>query len=237
MRRLVVLLVAMLALTMSTAALAQGNGRSGVTRLDKVTDAGMNGRVVMTENGDTTTISIRLQGRPSTQAMSATIRVGGCDAGREIAYRLKDVVRNASETTIQATPDQVMGTGRYIYIARSEGNGEVPISCGSLDTITRGNGEGPFIVAGEGRSFAPGGGIGGGDAGAGGGMGSADAGIGGGVEPMGGDDPMGGDGPNLPNTGSGGAPQQQDVSNLAALGMIVTTMTLLSLRYRRTRSR
>ncbi len=232
MRRLVVLLVAMLALTMSTAALAQGNGRSGVMRLDKATDAGMNGRVVMTQNGDTTTISIRLQGRPSAQAMSATIRIGGCDAGREITYRLKDVVRNTSETTIQASPDKIMGTGRYIYIARSEGNGEVPISCGSMDTITRGNGEGPFEVAGEGRRFVPGG-----NAGGGGEMGIADAGIGGGIEPMGSDEPMGGDEPNLPNTGNGGAPQQQDVSSLAALGMIVTTMTLLSLRYRRSRTR
>lgn len=220
MKGLYLLCLLALVLGVSATASAQGNKRTGVVALEQAGRNGQGGRAVLVENGDgTTTIRIRLLGRPNDASLPVSIQVGDCFRGAEVVHKLNAVVSNRSETTVKQSPERVISTGRFLAVHRPDDSPE-PVACARLDYVTHaaGNGEGPFPIAGESTRFEPEAGQGG-DA-----QGSAD-----GVQASpsdpgmgGGDASQSGQTANLPNTGAGG-----DSGATGSFAMLATLLVAL----------
>ncbi len=214
---------------MTGTAAAQGGKRTGVVALEQAGRNGQGGRAVLVENEDgTTTIRIRLLGRPNDASLPVSIQVGDCFRDAEVVHKLNAVVSNRSETTVKQSPEKIISTGRFLAVHRPDDSPE-PIACARLDYVTHaaGNGEGPFPIAGESTLFEPEAGQGG-DA-----RGSAD-----GVQASGGDPGMGGGDAsqsgltaNMPNTGAGGeSGETGSLPMLATLLVALVTGSVLVLR-------
>ncbi len=132
MRKIYLLLVAALALSLPAAALAQ-SGIATVT-LAEENNSGVSGTATLTDNDDgTTTVRVRLRGGPKGGVHPEHLHEGTCKGTiPTVRYPLNDIVDDESETRIDATLDDLSQVPLFINVHKSADELDVVIACGGV---------------------------------------------------------------------------------------------------------
>lgn len=96
-------------------------------------DSGITGTVTLTPDGDRTTVLIELQGEASTEEHPAHVHDGSCtEFVPEPAYALENVVDGTSETTVDASIDELLDEPYVVNVHRSEAKIQEYVACGPI---------------------------------------------------------------------------------------------------------
>ncbi|MDQ3856268.1 MAG: superoxide dismutase family protein [Chloroflexota bacterium] len=135
MRRLYLLLVAVLALTFSTAAFAANH--QVTIDLEEQNDSGVSGTATLTDNGNgTTTVMLKLNGTPQGGSHPAHIHQGRCPEPGKVVFPLENVDGDTgtSQTTVQASLETIMSAEHAINVHLSEKQIGTYVACGNIPT-------------------------------------------------------------------------------------------------------
>ncbi len=96
-------------------------------------DSGVTGTVTFTPDGDQTTVLVELEGDTSTDPHPAHIHDGTCtDFQAEPAYPLENVVDGRSESTVDASIDELLDEPYIVNVHKSEAEIGTYIACGPV---------------------------------------------------------------------------------------------------------
>lgn len=106
---------------------------SSTITLDEQNESSESGTAVLTENNGKVTVVLNMTGAPEDTPQPAHIHVGKCPDVGEVKYPLTNVVNGTSETTIDATLDQLRSEQPLgINVHKSADEAKVYVSCGDL---------------------------------------------------------------------------------------------------------
>lgn len=131
MRKLYLLFVVALALSLSSVAFAD-EGDMVTIDLNDQNDSGVTGTATLTDNGDdTTTVEIELEGSPEGGSHPAHFHDGtSCDQNEPIVHPLENVEDGMSTSTVEESLDDLVGDNYYLNIHLSEEEIATVVACG-----------------------------------------------------------------------------------------------------------
>lgn len=123
MRKLYLLLVVALALSISSVAFAEEKGgmHEAMAELEMVDDSGYHGKAHLKDMGDGTThVKIELEGMSGDMSMPAGIHKGTMDEyEKEAKHKLNDVEGGMSETTLDVSLEELTSMDHVIVVKKS----------------------------------------------------------------------------------------------------------------------
>jgi hypothetical protein len=133
MKRLWLTMVAvgLLAIAAIAPASAQENGSLTID-LDEVEGSGVSGTATLTEEDGQTSVSIELEGTPEDGVHPAHIHSGTCDDLGDVVFPLEDVVEGSSESTVEASIDDILAADHAINVHLSADEMDVYVACGEI---------------------------------------------------------------------------------------------------------
>ena len=131
MRKLYLLLIAILALTLSTAAFADEH--MVTVTLEELNASGISGTAWLTDNGDgTTTVSVELEGSPEGGVHPAHIHEGSCPEVGAVVADIGPIEGGANETTVEMSLEDILGGEHAINVHKSPEEVQVYVACGDI---------------------------------------------------------------------------------------------------------
>ncbi len=134
MKRFWISMIAAGLLTIAAIAPAAADEHSMTIDLDEVDGSGVSGTATMTETDGETTVSIELDGTPEDGVHPVHIHAGTCDDLGDVVFPLEDVVDGMSESTVEASIDDIMAADHAINVHLSEDEMDVYVACGNIGT-------------------------------------------------------------------------------------------------------
>jgi hypothetical protein len=132
MKRLWVSLIAAGLLVMVAIAPAAADSHTLTIDLDEVDGSGVSGTATLTEEDGQTTVEIELDGTPEDGVHPVHIHAGTCDDLGDVVFPLEDVVDGVSESTVDATIDDILADDHAINVHLSADEMNVYVACGEL---------------------------------------------------------------------------------------------------------
>ena len=153
MKKLCLLFVLALVAGTSGAVFAQ-EATSSQFQLTQRDNSGISGTGTIVDNGDgTSTITIRMTGYPEGSVLPEHIHEGVCSGTvPSVRFPLNDVVNGRSETTVDATLEQLGSEPLYVNVHESAQNLGRVVACGQLEAVKNM----PSAGAGGGAAGKPG---------------------------------------------------------------------------------
>lgn len=113
---------------------AAGEEASGAaeTELSELNDSGVSGTVTFTPMEDQTKVTINLEGAPEGGVHPVHIHEGTCDNLGKPAYPLSDIKNGTSETTIDATVEDITSGAHAINVHKSPDELSAYVACGEV---------------------------------------------------------------------------------------------------------
>jgi hypothetical protein len=134
MKRLWISMIAAGLLAIAAIAPAAADEHSMTIDLDEVDGSGVSGTATLTETDGETTVEIELDGTPEDGVHPVHIHAGTCDDLGDVVFPLEDVVEGTSESTVEASIDDIMAAEHAINVHLSEDEMDVYVACGNIGT-------------------------------------------------------------------------------------------------------
>ncbi len=135
MKRIYLLLIAALALGLSSFALAQ-EGDTVTVELEERGNSGASGEARLTDNGDgTTTVRIDVEGAPP-GPWPAQMGEGDCGALGPTVFNLNPVRNGESATDVEAALGDILAADRYISMDFTDPTLSPAVVCGELEAAS-----------------------------------------------------------------------------------------------------
>jgi hypothetical protein len=100
--------------------------------LDEVDGSGVSGTATLTEEDGQTNVVIELEGTPEDGVHPAHIHSGTCDDLGDVVFPLEDVVDGMSESTVEASIDDILAADHAINVHLSADEMNVYVACGEI---------------------------------------------------------------------------------------------------------
>jgi hypothetical protein len=100
--------------------------------LDEIDGSGVSGTATLTEGNGQTTVEIELDGTPEDGVHPVHIHSGTCDDLGDVVFPLEDVVDGTSESTVDASIDDILAADHAINVHLSADEMNVYVACGEI---------------------------------------------------------------------------------------------------------
>jgi hypothetical protein len=127
--------VVLLTIAAFAPAAAQENGSLTID-LDEINGSGVSGTATLSEADGQTSVSIELDGTPEGGEHPAHIHSGTCDDLGDVVFPLENVVEGSSESTVEASIDDILAADHAINVHLSADEMDVYVACGEITDET-----------------------------------------------------------------------------------------------------
>lgn len=110
--------------------------------LEEIEDSGVSGTATLSSEDGSTTVTIDLSGTPEGGSHPAHIHSGTCDDLGDIVFPLDNVEEGTSETTVEASIDDILAEEHVVNVHLSEDEISTYVACGEIVAAEDGDANG-----------------------------------------------------------------------------------------------